>query len=334
MQAKPKSQIVFDNEPEKVNESLSKRQDFSEMASFESDPAPAEQLLEQAIVPKGRTNLWLKFGLTGAFIMALWELGQWLISGFDSSPVSAVIYSVISVLLLIAVFGSLLRELGKLSRLKKTQKLRHQGEGLLDSGDNEQGVLYCKQLAAAAGVKETQEYKNWLAQLSDAHNDREVLTLYSRLVLASLDVKAKKEVAKWSGEAALLVAISPLAVMDMLIILWRNTKMVESVAGIYGLELGYLSRLSLFKMVLFNMIYAAGAEVLADVGADMLGAELTGKISAKVAQGIGAGLLTARLGFKSMELCRPMPWLEDERPKSSHIRHLLLKKIKTALAAR
>ncbi|NYY78570.1 hypothetical protein DMI69_22720 [Escherichia coli] len=43
------------------------------------------------------------------------------------------------------------------------------------------------------------------------------------------------------------------------------------------------------------------------------------KISLRVchpaAQGIGAGLLTARLGIKAMELCRPLPWIDDDKPR-------------------
>ena len=54
------------------------------------------------------------------------------------------------------------------------------------------------------------------------------------------------------------------------------------------------------------------------------GAELTAKLSARAAQGVGAGLLTARLGMRTMEACRPLPWCADEKPKLGELRKRLI----------
>ncbi len=40
---------------------------------------------------------------------------------------------------------------------------------------------------------------------------------------------------------------------------------------------------------------------------DWMSQDLAARLSARAAQGIGAGLLTARLGIKAMEVCRPLP---------------------------
>jgi putative membrane protein len=40
---------------------------------------------------------------------------------------------------------------------------------------------------------------------------------------------------------------------------------------------------------------------------------LLGKLSARAAQGLSAGVFTARLGYKTMELCRPLPKLEQKQ---------------------
>ncbi len=47
--------------------------------------------------------------------------------------------------------------------------------------------------------------------------------------------------------------------------------------------------------------------------------------------GDGAGLLTARLGIKAMELCRPLPWLEGEKPKLGDFRSQLIGQLKDTL---
>jgi len=43
-------------------------------------------------------------------------------------------------------------------------------------------------------------------------------------------------------------------------------------------------------------------------------------------------LLTARLGIKAMELCRPLPWLEEDKPRLGDFRRDLVSQLKTSLA--
>jgi putative membrane protein len=42
-------------------------------------------------------------------------------------------------------------------------------------------------------------------------------------------------------------------------------------------------------------------------------------------------LLTARLGIKTMELCRPLPWLEGDKPKLGDFRRELVGKLKNSM---
>ena len=113
----------------------------------------------------------------------------------------------------------------------------------------------------------------------------------------------------------------------MLLMLWRNLRMIEALANIYGIELGYWSRIGLIRQVIHNVLYAGATELVTDVGMDLLGAELTAKLSARVAQGVGAGLLTARLGLRAIDVCRPLPWCGDEKPKFSHLRSRLINQL-------
>ena len=106
----------------------------------------------------------------------------------------------------------------------------------------------------------------------------------------------------------MLVALSPLATVDMMLMLWRNLRMIEDIADVYAIELGYWSRIRLIRQVFRNMLYAGATELVTEVGMDLLGAEFAAKLSARAAQGVGAGLLTARLGLRTIEACRPLPW--------------------------
>ena len=57
-------------------------------------------------------------------------------------------------------------------------------------------------------------------------------------------------------------------------------------------------------MVLVNLAFAGATEIVQDLGMDWLSQDITAKLSARAAQGIGVGLLTARLGIKAMEFVR------------------------------
>ena len=64
---------------------------------------------------------------------------------------------------------------------------------------------------------------------------------------------------------------------------------------------------------------------------DWMSQDIAARLSARAAQGIGAGLLTARLGIKAMELCRPLPWLEEDKPRLGDFRRDLITRLKETL---
>ncbi|MDX7017809.1 DUF697 domain-containing protein, partial [Klebsiella aerogenes] len=76
--------------------------------------------------------------------------------------------------------------------------------------------------------------------------------------------------------------------------------------------------------------FAGATELVREVGMDWLSQDLAARLSTRAAQGIGAGLLTARLGIKAMELCRPLPWI-DNKPKLSDFRKELIGQLKNTL---
>ena len=80
-----------------------------------------------------------------------------------------------------------------------------------------------------------------------------------------------------------------------------------------------------------NVAYAGVSELIADIGAAALSMELAGKISSRAAQGLGAGLLTGRLGFQVMQLCRPIPAEKHKQKRLGDLSKHLLGNIRRAL---
>ncbi len=269
------------------------------------------------------------------------EAVDFFINGFEQSPIITSIYAVILSCLAIITSTTVFSEWSKLRQFKRREVLKKEANQLLLSSDSLKGSSseqlnvqhFCQKITESLPCDLTSENEKdqvWQDALNDQYSDSELLQLYSRSVLSKVDEKAMAEIARFSTEAVVLVALSPVAIIDMLIIVWRNLRMINKVAGLYGLKLGYWSRIKLIKQVFINMVYAGASELIADFGSDMIGADLLGKLSGRLAQGLGAGMLTARLGVKTMQLCRPIPF--EDKPKLAHVRKEMLTTIKNLIS--
>ncbi|WP_430538331.1 TIGR01620 family protein [Escherichia coli] len=209
---------------------------------------------------------------------------------------------------------------------------RDEARDLLHSHGTGKGRAFCEKLAQQAGIDQSHPaLQRWYASIHETQNDREVVSLYAHLVQPVLDAQARREISRSAAESTLMIAVSPLALVDMAFIAWRNLRLINRIATLYGIELGYYSRLRLFKLVLLNIAFAGASELVREVGMDWMSQDLAARLSTRAAQGIGAGLLTARLGIKAMELCRPLPWLDDDKPRLGDFRRQLIGQVKETL---
>ena len=264
-------------------------------------------------------------------LMVCFETVVFFIAGFNASPISTSIYALILAGLSFIFGGALWRELSGLRQLKRQQSLKNQASKTIANEATLNVEQFCNQLSKTipCDVMSSQEVK-WQEALIGPYSDSELLQLYSKIVLSHVDKKVIAEISKFSTEAVVLVALSPVALIDMLVILWRNLRMLDKISGLYGLKLGYWSRIKLIKQVFINMAYAGASELATDFGSEMVGADLLGKMSARLAQGLGAGLLTSRLGIRAMHLCRPLPF-DEHSPRLGDVRKEILNQLKNLI---
>ncbi|MCL2915808.1 TIGR01620 family protein [Shewanella corallii] len=223
------------------------------------------------------------------------------------------------------------REYRLLRRLKLSEQNRLAAERLSQSMQQGETERFIEQVCAH--LPASTELERFYQSRREDQNDAEQLLLFDELVLSPVDKRARAVVRKYAGESALLLAASPLAVLDMALIMWRNQKMIREVAACYGIELGYWSRVKLVKGIISNILYAGATEVALDLGSQLLSMEVTGKLSARLAQGLGGGLLTARLGYQAMALCRPLTFNEASRPRLGQMHRELLSELKSFSAS-
>lgn len=243
-------------------------------------------------------------------ILVLLEFGFSIVLAYQQSLILGSIYltAVVSGVLLITRL--LWREYLMLRSLKRNQLHRHEADRLLNSEQVGGALPWLEKLNKHQQLDNFENFKN---QVATHHSDKEIMTLYANSLLVRQDTQAKKLINRFATESALLVALSPLALVDMMAVLWRGTKLIEQIGKIYGIGFGYASRIKLYRMLLKQVMFVGSAELVSDLAATALSAELLGKLSGRAAQGVSAGIFTARIGYKAMELSRPLPRLENKR---------------------
>ncbi|OSZ95825.1 YcjF family protein [Yersinia pestis] len=299
----------------------------------EDEEGRVEGLVNAALKPK--RSLWRKMVTAGMVILGASVIAQsvqWVNQAWQQQDWIALGATTAGGLIILAGVGSGGTEWRRLYHLRQRAEERDIARALLVSHGVGQGRVFCEKLARQAGLDQGHPaLQRWQASLHETHNDREVVELYAKLVQPALDNQARAEISRYAAESALMIAVSPLALVDMAFIAWRNIRLINRIAALYGIELGYFSRIRLFRLVLLNIAFAGASELVREVGMDWLSQDLAARLSARAAQGIGAGLLTARLGIKAMELCRPLPWLEGDKPKLGDFRRQLMNQLKNTL---
>ncbi|ELJ8615102.1 TIGR01620 family protein [Vibrio cholerae] len=317
--------------------SLTAQQQFNAQEKFVpmNMEEPAEEALEvelDTIIRPSKGRKWFAGGLFATFSgLVAWQAIDSMVQAIQHSDwLSLGWVGFISALATLGL-GAIAKELWKLRRLRQHFSVQEQAQILMENDAVGQGQVFCEQIAKQGKV-DKQGYQRWLSALNSSHSDAEILDLYDALVVGEQDKQASQIVTRYATEAAALVAISPLAIADMLLVAWRNFSMVDQLAKVYGVELGYWSRIKLFKAVLLNMALAGASELAVDASVDLFSMDLAGRLSARAGQGVGVGILTARLGIKAVGLLRPLPWHPDRQLKLSAVRKQVVSKVAALLA--
>jgi putative membrane protein len=273
--------------------------------------ADAAKTIAVSTQRKGSTKLrkLARVTLIAVLIGVLTETVLGIYSAFQASFWLGSLWLVISVMLCLTLFGFFIREWWLLRKLKQRWQMQ----------------THFDEQSHIRALQRPDLEQQWQQQRQSHWTDTEVTTRFEHDILAKVDQTAVRRIRKWSLEAAALVAISPSSLADMLLLLWRNQRMISELSQLYGVKLGYWSRIKLWRQILTNLAYAGVSELIVDMGSQWLSTELVARLSARAAQGVGAGLLTARLGLQTIRLVRPLPYVYTKKPSLLSMQKLLVK---------
>jgi len=277
--------------------------------------------------PRRSIGRWL-FGAVAALVLVAlgFDTADLLGRAFATSVALGMLVALLAATAGVAAVAMLVNELLSLRRLRRIEAMRVEAERL--SVDSRQGAAERFAGSLVALYADRPELESALAgvrdHVTDAHDDGEIVRLLDRQVLAPLDRAAYQRVLRASRDTAVATALSPAAVLDLAVVLWRNLKLVREVAALYGARPGYVGSLRLLRRMLANIAVAGVAESAHHVAVEALGGSLAAAISTRMGQGVINGLLTARVGITAMHLCRPIAFGPDNSPSLNRIRKELL----------
>ncbi|MFD2190507.1 TIGR01620 family protein [Pistricoccus aurantiacus] len=291
-------------------------------------PSPAEDALAASLARPRKRRIGLLFLLTSALGLGVIEAGQTVYAAALGGDWLAGAWSVLGLTALGLGAAALLKELWRLRRLRRHGRLREKLDDL-DGASTRQALGLAETLRQQLGLdKDHPHWRNFLAAKESHHDGAEIRALLAHHLLTPRDREARRLISRMSSDTAIMVAVSPMTLVDMLLVAWRNLALIDRLARLYGLELGYASRLKLLRQVLYNMAFAGASEIASDAGMGLLSMNLAGRLSTRAGQGLGVGLLSARLGLRTLGLARPLPFETGQAPRLGDLRRDLWQRLR------
>ncbi|HET8726606.1 MAG TPA: TIGR01620 family protein [Alphaproteobacteria bacterium] len=167
-------------------------------------------------------------------------------------------------------------------------------------------------------------------EVQDTHEVPQRLALFSRTVLSVADREAYHAVGRAARDVGVLTAVVPTALADTAVLVWRNVRMVREVAEIYGYRAGPVGTWALIRRLLSGAALVAATDIAGGILAQQLGGALTEVVAAKLGGSAVATTRTLRLGLLAMQLCRAVPFGEDDIPSLRRFATAILAQLRAA----
>jgi len=281
-----------------------------------------------------RTGLWLwSAALASLTTVAVVQWSQFMAASWQSGIIQGTAVTGLTVLstALLAKFG--VQEWRLWRQLRMRQQWRDHSFRLQQSVQFGEAYPLCQQMVAAMGEHSQSDWQRFEQQRKTEFTDAELLQLFDLTVLTKVDQAADLQIRQAAMQTGVAVALSPFALADMLLVLWRGTLMLREMSVLYGAPVGRLRSFSMMKQFVKTVFFTGAAEIAVDVGADLVGAELSGRLSARLGQGVLAGVMIARLGRFAQQQLRPLPAAIGDRSLVKQVISDLLKRLSPSSTA-
>ena len=222
---------------------------------------------------------------------------------------------------ILATLAMALREYAAWARFGRIDAIARDAAAALAAGDLAQANAAVDRLDALyARRPELARARETLAARRAEPVDAELVLAQAEAdLLAPLDQQARREIEAAARTVAAATALIPLALVDVLAALAANLRMIRRMAEIYGGRAGAVGGWRLARTVIAHLVATGAVAAGDDLIHTVAGGGILAKVSRRFGEGVVNGALTARVGIAAMEVCRPLPFVRQPRPKVGNL---------------
>lgn len=297
-----------------------------------SEPAPVAVVAPDA--PRRRDRV-MTFGLAGVAVLFVGWLAVdavgWIAAAFERSTALGVLAAT-AVTAGVAGAGAVIaRELGSLFRLRNVEAIHRQladQRALPTDARKAIGAVLAvvpREREIDAGIEAFQR------QVQLHHGTAQQIEILSRTVMKPLDRRAEAHVRTAVVRAFGITAISPTTLTDAVFFLACGVHMVRAIAAAYGHRPTAATTIHLLRRLIFEAGKLGAVDIASASLVQHLGGAVTERLATSAADSLYAAYRMARLGIIVMDLCRPIPFRENEVPSVTSLVGNVLRRRSDAL---
>ncbi len=246
--------------------------------------------------------------LTAFLIGSIYDIYERFFSIFNNTPLLGIFYALSLFIFFIILIFIGIKEFKGYKKLKNIENMQKIAKNL-QNNPTEEVFSFTDKILDIYTNHPDEEIRAKAIEIQKELKERvflkeEVLEFLDERFFTYLDKKAYKLITKYSNQTALSTAISPVALIDMILILSRSWAMITEISKVYGFKPNFASKILLLKRVSFNLIFASVTDLASDYLSSIIGTSLLSKLSYHSAQGLANGVLIARIGVATINSCR------------------------------
>ncbi|MDS9466516.1 TIGR01620 family protein [Paracoccus sp. MBLB3053] len=287
-------------------------------------PQPRTMQLVTRLVGGGPSKLTRFFINTGvalfSFLLsvaALRYLGELL----NSYPLLGWIGILLMVMFCIAALGMAWREYRAWSRFAAIDGINRAAGAAMAAGDVKAAQTVVSKLEHLYRGRDELDWgrKRLAEHRAEAYDATTLIAMAETELLAPLDQQARREIEAAARTVAAATALIPLALADVVAALAANLRMIRRMAEIYGGRAGAVGGWRLARTVMTHLVATGAVAAGDDLIHTVAGGGILARVSKRFGEGVVNGALTARVGIAAMEVCRPLPFVQQPVPKVGNL---------------
>jgi putative membrane protein len=214
-----------------------------------------------------------------------------------------------------------IREIAGLIRLRRINHIHERALAVVAGDDRREALGVLRELDSLYRSRpDTARGRAALARhAAEIIDGRDLIGLAETELLITFDDAARRMVLSSAKRVALVTAISPRALIDLLFVGAEILRLIRRLATLYGGRPGTLGFLRLTRAAISHLAITGGMAAGDSLVSQILGHGLAARLSARLGEGVVNGLLTARVGIAAIEVCRPLPFVNGRPPRLADV---------------